>query len=834
MVLKQKEDAEAKLINSLKNNNPILFVGAGFSRNAVCNGSILPSSNELRDILFDHFYIKNRPTNVDDDDISSISEYDLARLCDSICGDDRSAQLNSKLIEIFKGSMPARQDPYHEMICDYSWSKIYTLNIDDLLENIFSSKGIEYVVQNESKMKPHNNCCQIFKLHGCVNNPDEGFVFSDSEYIRRMANNDYRSNEFAYDYFKNDIIFLGTEYDEADIKLIIQQNIEMGYQPNQCNYFFVSPSINHILSQVISRESNYYYIQWDAKKFLEECSKLEKNEKNISDIEKMLEQRGFLQVKNFTQVPDSYESKLYLGNRVVFYDIMDNWDVQRTTTLDICKKIELSKGGFITVVCGDRFCGKSVAAHRLLVELYKKGYSAFLYNCEGKDELDIFHEYLSRLTQTTKIAVLIDDAAYIYEDVCDFIQKLPKHIDSLVFILVSETKKHFSKEHELQGVNALLWKIVDELDDKLPNAIYNKLAEKNRLGKYRGYDKFIVINKIKKENSLIEFLFKLTFGIGFKVHFKKLLDEFISCASPNEMDLFKQVLIMTKLGIYNIREEQLYLSPGKCNIDNLEKIITGFKSSRGINLRGAKAYDEFLYLIPENERADIVYKLVTRISNRFRENVNNRWKNIFEQLLRYNSLKDQLRLNGQTISSLFARLEKCLSDISYFWMQRGLAKQDQKKYDEADGFLEQALSIRPNSYKIRHAIAHNKLKQAVDMIADDRNNLEAVELFKMGIDELIELISKPQFSHNIGYSVNTYIIENLNYHRLRRMRIPEEQIKFMHSILMSAAEQNYDYYIKTCRSRLFNYCLINYPQLAKLFGEDAFSSYTKYTYADKA
>lgn len=386
----------------------------------------------------------------------------------------------------------------------------------------------------------------------------------------------------------------------------------------------------------------------------------------------------------------------------------------------------------------------------------------------------------------------------------------------------------------MQGVNALLWKIVDELDDKLPNAIYNKLAEKNRLGKYRGYDKFIVINKIKKENSLIEFLFKLTFGIGFKVHFKKLLDEFISCASPNEMDLFKQVLIMTKLGIYNIREEQLYLSPGKCNIDNLEKIITGFKSSRGINLRGAKAYDEFLYLIPENERADIVYKLVTRISNRFRENVNNRWKNIFEQLLRYNSLKDQLRLNGQTISSLFARLEKCLSDISYFWMQRGLAKQDQKKYDEADGFLEQALSIRPNSYKIRHAIAHNKLKQAVDMIADDRNNLEAVELFKMGIDELIELISKPQFSHNIGYSVNTYIIENLNYHRLRRMRIPEEQIKFMHSILMSAAEQNYDYYIKTCRSRLFNYCRINYPQLAKLFGEDAFSSYTKYTYADKA
>ena len=824
------ESAEVKLINSLKYRNPILLTGAGFSLNSVCNGETLPTSNNLKEKLFNYFYIQNRPKNFEDKDLNEIINLDLSSLCEVIRRDGRSEELDAKLIKLFKGALPLEDNPYHEGICNYHWQKIYTLNIDDLLENIYAKKGIEVVVQNETKMKVSNNCCQIIKLHGCVNNPKEGFIFSQSDYVAKMAKHDYRMTEFAIDYFKNDIIFLGTEYNEADIQVMIKQNENQGFESNNCNYFFVSPEAGYSLRSLIEKKSNYYHIAWDTKRFIEECSKLQKKNDDLFSIESILKQSGFKKVKDAINVPNDYECKLYFGNRVNYYDILENWDIELSKTSKILRKIELSKGGFVSVLYGDNFCGKSVVANRLLIELYKNGYEAYTYNCEGKDELERLYKYINCQEELLKIAVLIDDSAYLYEDISKFVKDLPKHVVSMVFILVSETRKHLSKRYELKETNAVECKITDRLDDKMPQKIYSKLYEKNRLGKYKNFDTRRVIEIIKKDDSLIEFLFKLTQGEGFKKHFKNQLDFFLAEASEEDVRLLNIILVLTKMGVYNIKEELLILNSNNYTVDKFRDMVVGFGSSSGINLRCAGAYDEYLYKLSDETKIDIVCDLLISFSQMFREEINNRWKNVFEQLLKTRALRNNLRVGINSIIKIFARIEKHYDNVSYFWLQRGLAKQELKNYDEANIFLEQALSIRSNSYKIRHAIAKNKINKAIDLAAKEINYAESYNLFDEGLRDLIELMENPLFSRNINYSVSTYILDSLKFYMKISDSIPKEQIVYMHEILNSASKVDYDSWMQRCRLKLCLYCKEKEPDLAYLFNGKEYESYNKNNY----
>ncbi len=82
------------------------------------------------------------------------------------------------------------------------------------------------------------------------------------------------------------------------------------------------------------------------------------------------------------------------------------------------------------------------------------------------------------------------------------------------------------------------------------------------------------------------------------------------------------------------------------------------------------------------ERIQFVCKVLYAISNMFREEENNRWKNIFEQILKSRDLIRELRIDKTDVIKLFAQLEKFYSKVSYFWMQRGLLKQYCKEYDE--------------------------------------------------------------------------------------------------------------------------------------------------------
>lgn len=825
--MKNQEMAQELLLNSLKSRNPILLVGAGFSRDAICNGKKLPLSADLKDSVYREFYEIDCPLNITQEEKNQLKNSSLSDLCKAIENDCRKNKLIKYLLDNFKGTIPDPENPYHELLTEYYWNKIYTLNIDDLIENIYKSKGVEYVVQNETVHKPVNQCRQIIKLHGCVNNPDCGFVFSSSEYCKNIVSEDYRLKEFARDFYANDVIFLGTQFNEMDIQILLEKNKQGGYNSRGLSYFFVSPSVNYALKSLINNTENFYYVPWDTETFLNTCATLNKQNNDIDKQEKLLEQVGFLKVQDYTNVPLDYESKLYYGNKVNFYDIFANWDIVSTKTKKIMEKIcnkEELKNYAITLY-GKSFTGKTVAAYRLLVELYNKGFCSYVYNCEGEEELDLLRNYLIKYNSQQKVAVLIDDAAYLYDSIKKFIVETVSNFKQLVFVLVSSYDMHMSKKYELIDSNAIEWQISDKFSDRSGMRIYNKLKEKNRLSNYRNMNEKKAIQQINKYRYLIEFLFNFTHGEGFKSYFMKKLSTLRNGMSSDNLNLIKYLCVLAKLDISSINEQLVMGLFPRVQPAQLDDLVVGFGESSGVALRCAAAYNEFACRLPESEKIEIIYQMALYISNMFREEDNNRWKIVFEKLLKTQSLMHNLQISSKAVIELFAKLEKYYSNVSYFWLQRGLAKQANYQFDDAENFLNQALSIRPNSYQIRHAIAKNKLDKAIKFSSKNKWLDEAKSLFDDGLNELMELIESPRYSNSLNYSVHSYINSVIKFHNKIHTNIDGERILTMRDILIHASERNFDRWMENSRCNLYSYCKEHCPQYVLEFDRTKYRKY---------
>ena len=812
-----------RLKNSLTVRKPILFIGAGFSCGALCKGKELPIGEKLREEIFDIFYKTRR---ISDEEKQEVEEMSLQELCKVIQREGRGTELKKYLIDRFQNAMPNPDNAFHYLLCDYYWDKIYTLNIDDLVENIYSVNNIEFVVQNEKTQKPFEDKRQIIKLHGCVNNSEEGFIFSEDEYISSIANEDYRLKEFSQDCFSNDIIFLGTEFNETDISVLIEKNKRAGFVKRN-NFFFVSPKISYKLKTLIGSNENFYYIKFSTEDFLKFCSTLKKAGKSIDDQTRILEQYGnFQNIDKYSSVPKTYESKLYYGNKVTYYDIFDEWDVVYSKTATVINKaLNYNKGvGYIIAVFGKAFSGKTVVATRLLIELYNNGYCAYSYNCDGENELFAINEYFKKCKEIKKIAILIDDAAYLYGSIAKLLNNLPEHIQSIVFILVSNKKKHLSQKHELVGLYGCEWELKDDFDDKLPRKIYRKLADKERLGSLSALAQSQAIEKIKRSKQLVEFFYNHTHGTGFSDYFNKKMKDLLSSASNESIEVIKFLCVLSKMGIHNVNQALVRLMYGNVETEELSDVVIGLDLTGSITLRCAESYDNFLFEMSSSERVRFIYNALVKISNMFREEGNNRWRTIYEQLLKSRDLIYNLRIEIKDVKDLFTKLEKFYSNTSYYWMQRGLLKQLDKEYDEADTFLNQALAIRPNSYQIRHALAKNKLEKAVYICGKGSIN-EGDVLYEKGASELLTLLDSPRFSNNIGHSVHSYISMTLKYYQKRGKIIEKDRILEMSEYLVLSSKQSYDKWMRRCREDLFNYCRLHYTDYMSLFDMAAFNEF---------
>lgn len=808
-----------KLKLSLEEKTPSLLLGAGFSYGGVNDqGAELPLGKKLVDILFTHMFIENPPVReVLEEDKAGAKEYgergDLKGLCGLLRDEGRIEERNDYLTTVFAGaSIDKHSNLFY--ITDYKWNKIFTLNIDTLLEYIYTEKAVPFNVWNNDNDDRRNNDSStlIIKLHGCVSNRKGGYIFDDKEYIDFWNEDNCFLRDFGDAYSKGDMIFIGTEFQEEDLKTIINKYNSKGFDSSGNNYFFIAPKINDVrLRRQISSTNNFYWIKWSAEEFFDFLHKEVTNKKNIK---KDLQERGLISIDDlYKQKEQNYESKLYTGYESLYDDFFNDWDIVHPGLECFEEKITKCKQNIVTAVIGKSYVGKSCAAKRILIDLRAKGYLAFQFSMRSSEYMHLFLQYLEQLPERTKVAVLFEEASFYFNLIyTHLIEECPRNIEHLIIITSDTSANFFAKRDILKSTNCIEKFVIDEkISWTFAEIIYEKLKEKHWLNRpeISGSDKIEIKQYACKTNDIIEFLYNISHGRGFERHY---IDMFSFVDKDVNYRYLQALAILEVLGLNSVPSRIFStLLKNERNNFNFNKFKNDFDeilmiSEGRIKVRCLRLIQKAIISdVSENNKKSIFSEIVRQTSGQFNEGDINEWSEIFQKALTVKRILKEKLLTLSVIRELLNEVERYGEKYSFYWIQRGIASQKDGDFDLADHYFREGIRIRPNSYQAHHAMAKNLMERAVEQV-EKGDFSYAPYYMEEGTREIKDIIDNPAYSRGYKYSLHAFIDMSIKYSNMVGRLVDVNDIKYMQEKIVSLPKYEIDTYIVSAIVQFIQYC----------------------------
>ena len=149
-----------------------------------------------------------------------------------------ATQIKTEFTERFKGCSP---DSRLSHICKYLWKRLYTFNIDDILEGVYrdnSQQKIDAVTWKNSFIPDTQPGASLaIHLHGYTGIPDDGYVFSYTDYAKITSSPNSWMLVLSQTIATDPFIIAGTSLSEPDLEHYLS------YRTNQTQRRDTGPSI---------------------------------------------------------------------------------------------------------------------------------------------------------------------------------------------------------------------------------------------------------------------------------------------------------------------------------------------------------------------------------------------------------------------------------------------------------------------------------------------------------------------------------------------------------------------------------------------------------------
>lgn len=699
-------------------------------------------------------------------------------------------QLTDFLTDIFKDVQPC---PYHYYLTKYNWRKIFTTNIDDVVENVYRKNRFDLRIQNtRRKSTLLKEGTEYIKLHGCVNNPSEGYTFGSEDYINSMqSHQDYRFNSLSFDMQTENLIFVGTSFDEINIDYYLKLYENTGYYSSKGQLFFITPNPSLFFNSRI-RNLKGIIIKWTSEEFLNFLNSLNYNEDEQQHFEKKLLYSGYFNFKDIKanyQPSREYDSQLYFGYEPKWNDIFSEWDFINPMTHTILEEIintKMSEKISYFSIIGKAYVGKSCALIRIAAELYKNGFEVISFNGRYFD-IGPFMDYFRSHKTKKRFALILDNASYYYYLLERFSDSM---LDGrqLIILTTSRPYYHLKRRYYLSNRNFKEYYFDSRLDESYSKIILQKLKEKGFLGeltKLRTEGE--QIKYLLEKNDLMAALLGISYGEGFMKRFMRDINPILQGDSI-EKDILVNLAIFDKAELPSFPVELISILYD-INIDDFKDNIDNFiknKQSSDMSIRSGIFTNRLLSIAGAGKVLESIREILNGISPQIDEYTTNYWKVIFEALCKVKILRYSFRIPILDIKKLMYELKDYYNDISYYWLQLGLSEQGDYDFDKALNHFRQAESIRPHSYHIQHVIGRNFLMQA-----NHSTNFDTAEkLFKEGEKKLLSLIQNKEVSQVRSYSIHCYLFEKINFARKFNLDISNKELQTMFQYLEKLIEKD--------------------------------------------
>jgi GTPase SAR1 family protein len=812
-----KENDSKYLKRLIGRNEVVLFLGSGFSRAA---------ENRLNEKFPTGYELGEKIWNF----LGYTGEYDKTSLPEMYqafvsAGIKKQQKIDFLQNNLLSGNIP---DLYNTICIPY-WYKIYTLNIDDILNRVYkrNNKNIQDVIFPKDEYIDRDitlDTTNVVYLHGKLPCDPQDIVFSTKQYAKAQLSHQPLYGQFVYDYATKPTIFVGTDLNEPIFERYIEaREGRDGYAERRPKSFLISPSISPVKADILRSQYNVHHIIGTTETFLDWIKSISEELPakeailrdtfpNLLDVIQYadLTKTPIKSVKEFSKsfnrIPNDFkianERSAYLtGASPTWNDIYKELDIPRTITQDLYKYAESviadntpnSKIKAINVI-GTAGSGKSTIIKRLCLQLSQNGRTVFLTYSDFIPRIDYVFDLISSIKE--KIVLVFDNAKNVLPQIMQIINECNK-LDNPPLFVISIRTNHYDKLNyyiDPELVEKIDFKIPD-LDDNEIYDLIDKLDNNNLLGILQGksqQERFREFKYRAKKQILIA-MREATKGMSFNEIIK---DEFEQIQSKEAKTLCLCVAINTELGYTNSVQDFIGFSQVSHSeaLNYLETILAGTIIWVGNNkdkfILRHRILAEFIikYCSSIDMLKEAYIRVLSILAPELKRNSGpSRKFNLYKALINHQSLYSRFKHDIESARNVYDSVATFFNDDSQYWLQYGSLEVEGTggNLSLAENYLDQAESLNPNNPYIKNAKCNLYYRKS--SYTDDVNY--AYE-YKAKADELcknqLSLVGKedPHIHHIYARGTYYYISKWITNKREKSKKL-EELKKFIENSMRS-------------------------------------------------
>ena len=715
----------------MSNNNVILFLGSGFSVDTINKlGENFPSGRTLSEKIWIFLGYK--------------TPYDGTSLPEMYQAFINSGIKLGKLNQFLEDNLTASSVPevYNNIAKPY-WYKVYTLNIDNVLDIVYRRAGkqlqtLKFPKDDFEERDQSLERLQVVHLNGKLPSNPSDIIFSNTQYARATLTHQPLYAQFVYDYAVKAVIFLGTEINEPLFESYLEAREGKRGKELRPRSYIIKPSLSVVKADNYKTRYNVHHIQGttnDFLKWLESISNrlLPKEEilkSTFPNLTRILAGDGGIKDSNdlrmfaeaFNKVPTDHSirnerSAFLLGATPSWNDIFRELDIPRTITNTIHDQIisifkeNKSKISLLSIL-GTAGSGKSTILKRLALRLTQEGEAVYI--CYS-DYMPRHENILNTLRSINKRTIIMFDNA---ENIIYALPRLIATINKLLFppliVLAARTSCGNKLNSIIDSEIDYFPTTLPDLDDTEIVDLINKLEANNLLGILKGYterQRFDTF-KLKAKKQILIALKEATSGQLFE---EIIHDEFEKIDPIEAQILCICIALNTEQGFTNSKQDFVGFSkvPPSDALEYLANTLSG------TIVYGGQANNEKLmirhrivaeYFIKHCTTLSMLKEAYVRVLSILAPELKNnhtssRKFNLYRSLINHQILYERFEKNIEEARAVYDSISSFFSDDFQFWLQYGCLELEGRKGDMtlAENYINQAESINYNNTYVLNA-----------------------------------------------------------------------------------------------------------------------------------
>jgi len=713
------------LLDQIQRGRVVLFLGAGASfgsKNRLQESP--PMASALAKLLSDESGIDFLEG---EDDLSIVAANAKKRL-----GDGR---YNEFLQDRY---LRCRASVDLQNLAQFPWTRIYTVNIDDAVEDAFKRSEYDIDVSIHSSPvtdKPKDGAIQLVKLNGSIDRLESGLIFTPEEYRSRFGEYGKWYEQSASDFLMHTFLFVGTKLNEPLFKHHIDRLIHLKGQRPGTSYI-VSPSFSehkrlHLKEENIEALSGTtaelvaaLVAELGPKVSIAQMLRLQ--HPNLQqliarvpshELPKIASQLDNLELV----IPDQIRAKIplaragvrdfYYGSEPTWRDIIDEVPAKLTSTSQLINAI--GSGLRVTLLHGPAGCGKSTA-------MMSAAYDYALHHPE------VFVIWVRRFSDFPGDAILqlcssgVDEVIAFVDDYAvhagDIIKLLDRSLKNLRFVISERSNLIPSPNgdfHISENVKIRMSKLgvrdIDELLLKL-----EEFGPWDRMGRF-------ALSRRRKElevigdKQLLVGLREATQGVGYD---KIVASEFERLNGVYAKSAYTLIALasMHRLDMSAVTFDYAMRALVKSDVisakrlEGLEDVV--FSDGGWFRVRHQILADFTISRVAQRSTVlaafDAILNALSRYGSPLRKYANKGEQRLFAALTNHDFLWRIFRDIKADVLSVLSKWEMAFSNDGLFWLQYALFEErcGVDHLESAVNHIRTAMRIYPDSFQIINAYAN--------------------------------------------------------------------------------------------------------------------------------